>query len=465
MIQFNYFQLWCIIAKHEKRGESMIIKREQYVNRLITSKHNNFIKVIVGIRRCGKSYLLFNLFKQHLLDTGTKEDHIIEIDLEHPITANLVNPIELDKYIRSKIVSDGRMNYILIDEIQYCGKALPNDIDISKIHPDDQERMFVDFYRVLNGLRTTPNVDVYVTGSNSRMLASDVATEFRGRGETIQVFPLSFAEFAPLKTDARDYHSMLREYLMFGGLPECVLKPDEPLKKEYLATLCKTIYLKDVQERNKIRNTALLETLFDVVMSNVGGLMNPTKFANAIQTVAGIPANHITVKKYLKFLQDAYLLSIAKRYDVRGRLYLDYPAKYYATDTGIRNVHMNFRQFEPTHLMENAIYNELIRRGYAVDVGVTIVETVRSNVREKRQYEIDFVVNKFSKRIYIQSAWMIPEEEKRRQETFSLRHTGDSFHKIVVTGDPYEKPWMDKSGITFIGIVPFLLDPNSLEIM
>ena len=443
----------------------MIIKRDQYVNRLIAAKHDDFIKVIVGIRRCGKSYLLFNLFKQHLLDSGVEKDHIIEIDLEHPVTADLVNPIALDNYIRSKLVSDGKMNYILIDEIQYCGKALPEGIDLSRIHPDDRERMFVDFYRVLNGLRTTPNVDVYVTGSNSRMLASNVATEFRGRGETIQVFPLSFAEFAPLRTDARDYHSMLREYLMFGGLPECVLKPDEPLKKEYLASLCKTIYLKDVQERNKIRNTALLETLFDVSMSNVGGLMNPSKFANAIQTVAGIPANHVTVKKYLEFLEEAYLISTAKRYDVKGRHYLDYPAKYYAMDTGIRNVHMNFRQYEPTHLMENAIYNELIRRGYAVDVGVAIVETAHSNVREKRQYEIDFVVNKFSERIYIQSAWMIPDEEKRRQETFSLRHTGDSFRKIVVTGDPYEKPWMDESGITFMGIVPFLLNPRSIEIL
>ncbi len=438
----------------------MVIKRDHYVNRLIAAMHDNFIKVIVGIRRCGKSYLLFNLFKQHLLDSGVEVDHIIEIDLEHPAIADLVNPIKLDSYIRSKLVSDGKMNYVLIDEIQYCSKALPEGLDISRIHPDDQERMFVDFYRVLNGLRTTPNVDVYVTGSNSRMLASDVATEFRGRGETILVFPLSFAEFAPLKADARDYHSMLREYLMFGGLPECVLKTDESLKKEYLASLCKTIYLKDVQERNKIRNTALLENLFDVVMSNVGGLMNPTKFANAIQTVAGIPANHVTVKKHLQFLQEAYLISMASRYDVRGRHYLDYPAKYYAMDTGIRNVHMNFRQYEPTHLMENAIYNELIRRGYAVDVGVAIVETAHANVREKRQHEIDFVVNKFSERIYIQSAWAIPDSAKREQETFSLRHTGDSFRKIVVTGDPYEKPWMDESGITFIGIMPFLLDPK-----
>ena len=430
---------------------------------MISAKHDDFIKVIVGIRRCGKSYLLFNLFKQHLLDSGVAEDHITEIDLEHPTPANLVNPIKLDEYIRSRIVDDGRMNYVLIDEIQYCGKALPEGLDISKMHPNDRERMFVDFHRVLNGLRTTKNVDVYVTGSNSRMLATDVATEFRGRGEVIQISPLSFAEFAPLKTSARDYHAMLREYLMFGGLPECVLKNDELLKKEYLANLCKTIYLKDVQERNKVKNTTLLETLFDIVMSNVGGLMNPTKFANAIQTVAKIPANHVTVRKYLEFLQNAYLLYKAERYDVKGRHYLDYPAKYYAADTGIRNVHMNFRQYEPTHLMENAIYSELIRRGYAVDVGVATVETMRLDSREKRQYEIDFVVNRFSERVYVQSAWMIPDEEKRKQETFSLRHVNDNFRKVVITGDPYEKPWMDDSGITFIGIVPFLLDPHSLE--
>lgn len=441
----------------------MIIQRDIYLNRLISAKHDDFIKVIVGIRRCGKSYLLFNLFKQHLLDSGVAEDHITEIDLEHPTPANLVNPIKLDEYIRSRIVDDGRMNYVLIDEIQYCGKALPEDLDISKMHPNDRERIFVDFHRVLNGLRTTKNVDVYVTGSNSRMLATDVATEFRGRGEVIQISPLSFAEFAPLKTSARDYHAMLREYLMFGGLPECVLKNDELLKKEYLANLCKTIYLKDVQERNKVKNTTLLETLFDIVMSNVGGLMNPTKFANAIQTVAKIPANHVTVRKYLEFLQNAYLLYKAERYDVKGRHYLDYPAKYYAADTGIRNVHMNFRQYEPTHLMENAIYSELIRRGYAVDVGVATVETMRLDSREKRQYEIDFVVNRFSERVYVQSAWMIPDEEKRKQETFSLRHVNDNFRKVVITGDPYEKPWMDDSGITFIGIVPFLLDPHSLE--
>jgi len=441
----------------------MIIQRDIYLNRLISAKHDDFIKVIVGIRRCGKSYLLFNLFKQHLLDSGVAEDHITEIDLEHPTPANLVNPIKLDEYIRSRIVDDGRMNYVLIDEIQYCGKALPEDLDISKMHPNDRERMFVDFHRVLNGLRTTKNVDVYVTGSNSRMLATDVATEFRGRGEVIQISPLSFAEFAPLKTSARDYHAMLREYLMFGGLPECVLKNDELLKKEYLANLCKTIYLKDVQERNKVKNTTLLETLFDIVMSNVGGLMNPTKFTNAIQTVAKIPANHVTVRKYLEFLQNAYLLYKAERYDVKGRHYLDYPAKYYAADTGIRNVHMNFRQYEPTHLMENAIYSELIRRGYAVDVGVATVETMRLDSREKRQYEIDFVVNRFSERVYVQSAWMIPDEEKRKQETFSLRHVNDNFRKVVITGDPYEKPWMDDSGITFIGIVPFLLDPHSLE--
>ena len=441
----------------------MIIQRDFYLNRLISAKHDDFIKVIVGIRRCGKSYLLFNLFKQHLLDSGVAEDHITEIDLEHPTPANLVNPIKLDEYIRSRIVDDGRMNYVLIDEIQYCGKALPEGLDISKMHPNDRERMFVDFHRVLNGLRTTKNVDVYVTGSNSRMLATDVATEFRGRGEVIQISPLSFAEFAPLKTGARDYHAMLREYLMFGGLPECVLKNDELLKKEYLANLCKTIYLKDVQERNKVKNTTLLETLFDIVMSNVGGLMNPTKFANAIQTVANIPANHVTVRKYLEIFQNAYLLYKAERYDVKGRHYLDYPAKYYAADTGIRNVHMNFRQYEPTHLMENAIYSELIRRGYAVDVGVATVETMRLDSREKRQYEIDFVVNRFSERVYVQSAWMIPDEEKRKQETFSLRHVNDNFRKVVITGDPYEKPWMDDSGITFIGIVPFLLDPQSLE--
>jgi len=441
----------------------MEIKRTELANKLIAAKGSNFIKIITGIRRCGKSYLLFNIFKRHLLESGVPEDHIVEIDLEHPVIADLVNPIELDKYLRSKIVADGQMNYILIDEIQYCGKALPKGLDLSHIHPDDRKRMFVDFYRVLNGLRTTPNVDTYVTGSNSRLLASDIATEFRGRGQVIQATPLSFAEFHAFKGDSANPYDTIREYLVFGGLPECVLCSSEEEKRAYLKNLYNTIYIRDIVERNKIKNEALLERVIDITMSSVASLTNPSKLANAIQTVMGVKTNQPTVARYLKMLEDAYLVSKANRYDVKGRHYLDYPAKYYAADTGLRNARLNFRQTEPTHLMENAIYCELARRGYPVDVGVVMQSASENGKHELRQYEIDFVVNSGPRQMYIQSAYSIPTAEKCEQETFSLRHTGDSFRKVVITNDPFQTRTYDNDGIAYIGLIDFLLDPHSLE--
>ena len=442
----------------------MKISRDLYVSRLIKAKHDNFIKIITGIRRCGKSYLLFNLFKQHLLDEGIRPDHIIEVNLEKKSAAGLRAPDPLLEHIQKRIVDDGKMNYVFIDEIQLCKKTLNPGVDLSRIHPDDLEDCYTTFYDVLNELRTIPHVDCYVTGSNSKMLSKDVATTFRGRGEEIRVFPLSMSEFLPLREPITDLKAVLREYLMYGGLPDCVLKTDERGKRDYLDDLCRTIYLRDIEERNKIRNEPLMNALFDIVMSNVGCLTNPTKLANAVTTVAKIPANSVTVSKYLDFFCDAFLIGKAERYDVRGNHYLDYPVKYYAEDPGLRNVHMNFRQYEPTHLMENVIYNELIRRGYSVDVGVVETRSINKNgVREQRQHEIDFVVNRDSERIYIQAAWDIPDEGKREQETFSLTHTKDHFRKIVVTGDPYEKPWLDKNGVTFIGIIPFLLDPKSIE--
>ena len=442
----------------------MLINRDIYLNRLISAKHDNFIKIVTGIRRCGKSFLLFNLFKQHLLDEGVSPDHIIEVNLEKQSAKGLRAPDPLLEHIQKRIRTDGKTNYVLIDEIQLCKKTLNKDVDLSRVHPDDLEDCYTTFYDTLNELRTTPFVDCYVTGSNSKMLSKDVATTFRGRGEEIRIFPLSLSEFLPLREPIGDIRAVLREYLMYGGLPDCVLKSDERAKRDYLDDLCKTIYLRDIEERNKIRNEPLMNALFDIVMSNVGCLTNPSKLANAVTTVAKLPANSVTVAKYLDFFCDAFLIGKAMRYDVKGRHHLDYPVKYYAEDPGLRNVHMNFRQYEPAHLMENAIYNELIRRGLSVDVGV--VETRAMNkdgVREQRQHEIDFVVNRDSERIYIQSAWEIPDEAKREQELFSLTHVHDGFRKIVVTGDPYEKPWMSKEGITFIGIVPFLLDQKSVE--
>ena len=441
----------------------MTIQRNDLLHRLIAAKHNGFIKVLTGIRRCGKSYLLFNIFKTHLLENGVSPDHIIEIDLEHPAIADLVNPIKLDNYIRSKLVPDGKMNYVLIDEIQYCGKALPEGLDISRIHPDDRERMFVDFYRVLNGLRTTPNVDTYVTGSNSRLLASDVATEFRGREHVIQVTPLSFAEFMPLRASERNHFKVIEEYLLYGGLPDCVLAQSPAGKEAYLKDLYSTIYLRDIVERYHVRNDQLLEKVIDIVMSDTATLTNPTKLANAAKTVAGINASRNTVVQHLDHLLDAFLISKAERFDVKGRRHLDYPVKYYATDTGLRNARINFRQPEFTHLMENSIYNELIRRGYSVDVGIVQRHDYSAGKHTIRQYEIDFVVNRGPRQIYIQSAYSIPTAEKWEQETFSLRHTGDSFKKVVITNDPFQTRTYDDNGIAYIGLIDFLLDPHSLE--
>ena len=442
----------------------MTIKRDAYLNRLIDAKHDGFVKIVTGLRRCGKSYLLFNLFKRHLLDNGVARDHIIEIDLEQKNMERYRAPTPLHDYIQSHLANDGKWNYILIDEIQLCHKTLNPAIDLNRVHPDDRDDCYETFYSVLSQLRSTANVDVYVTGSNSKMLASDIATEFRGRGEVIPLFPLSMAEFLPLRKSARDLYSVFYEYLDFGGLPECVTLKTPDRKVSYLTNLYKTIYIRDIAERNMLKSDELLDAITHVAMSNVGTLTNPAKLANAIQTVMGIKTNRVTVTKYLKFLTDAYVLQETTRFDIKGNHYLETPLKYYAGDCGLRNAALNFRQNERSHLMENAIYNELKRRGYAIDVGVVDHKVIGADGKATiNHHEIDFVVNKASERIYIQSAFSIPDEEKRAQETFSLTHTRDHFRKIVVTGDPYEKPWMNKEGITFIGIMPFLLNPKSIE--
>ena len=440
----------------------MTIKRDLLLKRIIDAKHNDFVKIITGIRRCGKSYLLFNLFKRHLLKSGVRKNHIIEIDLENTSSKPLQNPIALLSHIKSQIKKDGRWTYVFIDEIQDCQKVLPPGTDLSLIHPDDRENAYVTFYSVLSELRTMRRVDVYVTGSNSKLLISDVATVFRGRGQSIQVSPLSFAEFLPLRK-GRESQAIFDEYLIFGGLPKCVLYKSDAERKAYLDDLYRTIYLKDIIERNNIKNPETIERLLDVVMSGIGGLANPCKISDTMNTVAKLHTNPTTIGKYLGFLKNAFLVSETKRYDVKGRRHLESPCKYYATDTGLRNARVNFRQNEQTHLMENVIYNELIRRGYSVDVGVVQLETRASGKHEIRQYEIDFVVNQADERIYIQSAYAIPDPEKRAQETFSLRRVNDNFRKVVITGNLHEKPWRDENGITFMGIMHFLLDPKSLE--
>jgi hypothetical protein len=440
----------------------MTIRRDRLLKCLTDAKHNEFVKIITGIRRCGKSYLLFKLFKSHLVKSGVRKDHIIEIDLENTDFYPLHNPLNLLAYIKERIKKDGRWNYVFIDEIQNCQKVLPPGIDLSNIHPDDRESAYITFYSVLSELRTMRRVDVYVTGSNSKLLISDVATIFRGRGQSIQVTPLSLAEFMPLRKGSES-QSVFDEYLTFGGLPKCALLKSDGEKKNYLADLYRTIYIRDIVERNKIKNPEAAEALLDVVMSGIGGLTNPNKIADTMKTAAKMTTSNKTVDAHLGFLENAFLIAKARRFDVKGRRYLESPCKYYATDTGLRNARINFRQNEPTHLMENVIYNELVRRGYSVDVGVVPLETRASGKHEIRQYEIDFVVNKADERIYIQSAYAIPDAEKRAQETFSLRHVNDNFRKVVITGNLREKPWRDENGIVFIGAMPFLLDPRSLE--
>ena len=441
----------------------MIIRRDLLLNRLIQAKDHHLVKILTGIRRCGKSFLLFNIFKRHLLDNGIPTNHIIEIDLESDQFLFCRDAITLGKEIRARIPSDNAPCYILIDEIQHAEPILPEGTDLSRLRPEDRKNAYITFYHLLNGLLKRENTNIYVTGSNARLLSSEVATEFRGRSEIIEITPLSFAEYYPLMQGRAEFGEIVDTYFIFGGLPECALLHTEDEKRDYLVNLVRTIYLKDVAERHNLKNDTLLYVLTDIVMSNIGCLTNPTKLANTINTATQIKTNHITIAKYLDYLEDAFLVRKAKRYDIKGNRYLSRPSKYYVTDTGIRNAKISFRQNEMSHLMENAIFNELVRRGYLVDVGMVTTKPMLNGVRTQVTSEIDFVANKAFKRIYVQSALSIPDAEKRAQETYSLRHVRDSFRKVVLTGDPYEKPWMDNNGITFMGLKSFLLDPHSLE--
>lgn len=440
----------------------MTIERPRLLAQLIDAKHSDFVKIITGIRRCGKSFLLFALFKQHLLDEGVPKDHIVEIDLEKDENAALTDPIALGKFIRERTPEGCGMFYVLIDEIQRCRKVLPIGVDLSRIHPDDRESAYVTFYDVLNGLRTAPHIDVYVTGSNSKLLSSDVATEFRGRGKVIHATPLSFAEFRASRSVVPDTMAILREYLTFGGMPESVGIEVPEERQSYLSGLFSTIYIRDLVKRHGLHGDAALNMVTDAIMSMAGSLTNPAGLANFLKSTQGFVCSRDTIAKHLGYLEDAFLIGKARRFDVRGRHYLDSPAKYYASDTGLRNARTGFRQIEFPHLMENVIYNELLQGGYTVDVGVVGLEGRREGRHVRSAHEIDFVVNRGYERIYIQSAWMIPDREKMEQETFSLKHTGDNFKKIVIDGQPSAK-FRDEDGICHIGLAEFLLDPRSIE--
>lgn len=426
-----------------------IIKRDEYLNRIIDRKENGLIKVITGIRRCGKSFLLFNLFYDYLIESGVKEEQIITIALDDDTFVKYRDPDELSKYIRGKIVNSD-MYYILIDEVQYA---------ITKDELKNPEN--IKLYNVLNGLMRLRNVDIYVTGSNSKMLTKDVLTAFRGRGDEVRVYPISFKEYYSFvgvdKSDAYE------EYALYGGMPLVLTKKSDAEKMNYLHTLFTEVYFKDIVERYDIELPDALSELTDDLCSSVGSLTNASKISNTLQTVKNIKVSGTTVSNYLNYLIESFLFSNAKRYDVKGKKYFEYPSKYYCADIGLRNARLNFRQQEETHIMENIIYNELLCREYSVDVGV--VEIVETSVgkRSKKQCEIDFVVNKGSKKYYIQSALNVSDPSKLETELRPLKNTKDFFKKIIISKTSM-KSWTDEDGILHLGLYEFLLNVNSLEL-
>lgn len=426
-----------------------IIKRNEYLDRILAKKENGLIKVITGIRRCGKSFLLFNLFYDYLIESGVKEEQIITIALDDDTFVKYRDPDELSKYIRGKIVNSD-MYYILIDEVQYA---------ITKDELKNPEN--IRLYNVLNGLMRLRNVDIYVTGSNSKMLTKDVLTAFRGRGDEVKVYPISFKEYYSFV--GGDKFDAYEEYALYGGMPLVLAKKSDAEKMNYLHTLFTEVYFKDIVERYEIELPDVLNELTDDLCSSVGSLTNASKIAHTLQTVKGIPVSGTTVSNYLNYLMESFLFSHAKRYDVKGKKYFEYPSKYYCTDIGLRNARLNFRQQEETHIMENIIYNELLCREYSVDVGVVELMETSAGKRSKKQCEIDFVVNKASKKYYIQSALNVSEPSKLETELRPLKNTRDFFKKIVISKTSM-KPWTDEDGILHLGLYEFLLNENSLDL-
>lgn len=416
----------------------MEIKRDRYLNKLITRKQNGLIKVITGVRRCGKSYLLFNLFKNHLITGGVDSDHIIELAFDSFKNAIYRDPNVFYPFIESKIRDDG-MYYILLDEVQ----------------------LLAEFESVLNGLIRIQNADVYVTGSNAKFLSRDVITEFRGRGDEVRLYPLSFAEFMSGYPDSK--YDGWNAYMLYGGLPSVLMYTEEERKISFLKTLFDETYIQDIVGRNRIRNQDEIEELLNMISSSIGSLTNPKKLSDTFRSVKGKAISPVTVKKYLDYLCDAFLIDSAMRYDIRGKKYINTPLKYYFTDVGLRNARLNFRQLEETHTMENIIYNELRIRDYNVDVGlVPGTEQNKKGVSVRKQLEVDFVCNKGSKRCYIQAAYAIPDREKLRQEERAFIKIPDSFKKVIVARDTLS-PWYTDAGTLVMNIFDFLLNPGSLD--
>lgn len=433
----------------------MIIDRKEYLDKLYAKRWNGKVKTITGIRRCGKSFLLFKLFKNRLLEEGLQETDFVEIALDRKSDIKYRNPNLLYEYIIERTKDVNRKFYVFIDEIQLSYKIKNDDIDESMVPEEDREMIYTTFYDILNDLMSHPNLDIYVTGSNSKMLSKDIVTNFRDRGSEIKVYPLSFQEY--LSAVQLEKADAFEEYIMYGGMPLAVLENNEQEKRKYLQGLFTNVYIKDIVERYNLKDDNILSALVDALSSSVGSLTNPNKLANTAGTAMGQKPSYNTIKGYLDYVEDAYLFQSAKRWDVKGRKYFDTLQKYYAIDLGLRNARLNFRQQERSHLMENMIYNELIRRGYSVDVGIVEVTRVIDGKRKQSQYEIDFVVNVGNNKVYIQSALNVDTPEKKAQETFSLRNTGDFFRKIVVL-DGSRKLWTDEDGVMYIGVIPFLLE-------
>ena len=432
----------------------MTIKRDLYLDRLVQSRGNGFVKIVTGLRRCGKSFLLFRLFKARLLEDGVPRENIVEIQLDKKRDAKLRNPDAMYRHLIGRTAKRRGRVYVFIDEIQECRRP---PVSASET-PEQKAEREQEFYDILNEFRDKDNVDLYVTGSNSRLLVKDVATQFRGRGETIKVNPLTFREY--YSRVGGDKYDAWADYMLYGGMPELLSLHGDAAKKSYLDGLFTTIYFRDIVERNNLPDDMFLGRVNDVLMSAAGSLTNPTRLANHIGTITGSVPDPRTVGRYLEFLEDAYLFRRAERYDIKGREYLSTPSKYYPADIGLRNARLNFRQLEPDHLMECAIYGELVARGLNVDVGVIdMVSGTKDGRRERRQLEIDFIVNNGRKKLYIQSAYRMPDAAKREQEIRGLRRIPDSFGKLVVV-DGIQPYYTDEYGISYVSLMDFLMRPE-----
>ena len=426
------------MANHKKNTLTMIISRDKYLRQLVAAKSNGMVKIVTGIRRSGKSFLLMTLFHQHLIEQGVQESHIIELSMDNRKNKRLRNPDVLLDYIDNLVQTDGQTYYIILDEVQ----------------------LVEDFVEVLLSLMQDKRLDVYVSGSNSKFLSKDVVTEFRGRGDEIHLYPLSFSEY--YTAIGGDKREAWYNYYTYGGLPQVLLTEDEEKKVNYLTDLYELTYLKDIIERNHLRNVDGLRTLVRILASGIGAPTNPKRIANTFQSTENVRIKDTTIRDYIGYLQDSFLIEEALRYDVKGRKYIGTETKYYFADMGLRAAILNLRQQEETHIMENVIYNELRMRGYRVDVGMVETWTSNSENKTKRMaLEIDFVINKGAERIYIQSAYHMPSEDKEKQEKRSLLSTNDNFRKIIITYDDIKRK-TDEQGIFTISLLDFLLDPNSI---